>query len=234
MAGKSAPILTSNPVAHGKFITLEGGEGVGKSTNLTFIRDYLLSFQIPVVVTREPGGTQLAEKIRELLLDKNSENISETAELLLMFAARAQHIRHVIEPALSQGQWVICDRFTDATYAYQGGGRKMSTGTIACLETLVQGNLRPDLTLLFDAPVEIGLARAGKRGAFDRFETETLSFFEQVRQAYLRQAELYPDRIKLISADQPLKDVQSAIVAVIAPLIGNNSQHCPTLQGVAT
>lgn len=110
----------------------------------------------------------------------------------------------------------------------------MSTGTIACLETLVQGNLRPDLTLLFDAPVEIGLARAGKRGAFDRFETETLSFFEQVRQAYLRQAELYPDRIKLISADQPLKDVQSAIVAVIAPLIGNNSQHCPTLQGVAT
>jgi dTMP kinase len=211
--------------ANGKFITLEGGEGVGKSTNLAFISDYLRHRRIPVVVTREPGGTQLAEKIRELLLDKNSETISETAELLLMFAARAQHIKHVIKPALAGGQWVLCDRFTDATYAYQGGGRKMNNETIAWLENTVQGPLRPDLTLLLDAPVEIGFARARKRGEFDRFEAEKLCFFEQVRQAYLQQAELHPDRIKLISAGQPLSDVQADIAAVIQPLIDACSQH---------
>ena len=144
----------------GKFITLEGGEGVGKTTNLAFIKDYLQQHNIPVVVTREPGGTVLAEKIRHLLLDKDSEIISEQAELLLIFAARAQHIKHVIEPALAQGEWVLCDRFTDATYAYQGGGRNMRISTIEWLENLVQGNLRPDLTLLLDAPVEIGIERA--------------------------------------------------------------------------
>src|SRR5512137_746045 len=199
----------------GKFITLEGGEGVGKTTNLTFIRDYLQEHNIPVVVTREPGGTVLAEKIRHLLLDKDSEIISEQAELLLIFAARAQHIKHVIEPALAQGEWVLCDRFTDATYAYQGGGRNMRISTIEWLENLVQGNLRPDLTVLLDAPVEIGIERARERGSFDRFELEKISFFEHVRRAYLLQAELHPERIKLIRANQPLVDVQSALIDVI-------------------
>jgi len=203
----------------GKFITLEGGEGVGKTTNLTFIRDYLQEHNIPVVVTREPGGTVLAEKIRHLLLDKDSEIISEQAELLLIFAARAQHIKHVIEPALAQGEWVVCDRFTDATYAYQGGGRNMRISTIEWLENLVQGNLRPDLTVLLDAPVEIGIERARERGSFDRFELEKISFFEHVRRAYLLQAELHPERIKLIRANRPLVDVQSALIDVIRTLL---------------
>lgn len=223
ITGKSAPKSRIVATVKGKFITLEGGEGVGKSTNLAFIRDYLKSHHIPVVVTREPGGTKLAEKIRGLLLDKDSEPISETAELLLMFAAREQHIKHVIEPALARGQWILCDRFTDATYAYQGGGRNMSNNVIAWLENLVQGPLRPDLTLLLDAPVETGFARARTRGEFDRFEAENLCFFEQVRKAYLNQAELHPDRIKLVSADQPLIDVQAALIALIKPILDNCS-----------
>lgn len=204
----------------GKFITLEGGDGVGKTTNLSFIQDYLQHHDIPVVVTREPGGTRLAEKIRHLLLDAESESISEQAELLLMFAARAQHIRHVIEPALTHGNWVLCDRFTDATYAYQGGGRNMNISTIEWLENLVQGTLKPDLTLLLDMPVEAGMVRARERGGeFDRFESEKISFFERVRQAYLLQADINPERIKLIKANQPLTDVQTAIVEVIRPLL---------------
>ncbi|UOA09995.1 dTMP kinase [Methylobacter sp. S3L5C] len=199
----------------GKFITLEGGEGVGKTTNVAFIKDYLQQHNISVVVTREPGGTALAEKIRHLLLDKDSEAISEHAELLLIFAARAQHIKHVIEPALAQGNWVLCDRFTDATYAYQGGGRNMRISSIEWLENLVQGNLKPDLTVLLDAPVEIGIERARVRGVFDRFESEKISFFESVRRAYLLQAELHPERIKLIQANQPLGDVQRALIDTI-------------------
>ena len=199
----------------GKFITLEGGEGVGKTTNLTFMTHYLKQHNISVVVTREPGGTALAEKIRHLLLDKDSEAISEHAELLLIFAARAQHIKHVIEPALARGDWVLCDRFTDATYAYQGGGRNMRVSTIEWLENLVQGNLRPDLTVLLDTPVEIGIDRARARGVLDRFESEKISFFENVRRAYLLQAELHPERIKLIKANQPLADVQRALVDVV-------------------
>ena len=202
-------------MTRGKFITLEGGEGVGKTTNLVFIKDYLQQHNISVVVTREPGGTALAEKIRHLLLDKDSEAISEHAELLLIFAARAQHIKHVIEPALAQGNWVLCDRFTDATYAYQGGGRNMRNSTIELLENLVQGNLKPDLTILLDAPVEIGIERARVRGVFDRFESEEISFFDRVRRAYLLQAELHPERIKLIPANQPLVDVQRALIDVI-------------------
>ena len=202
-------------MTRGKFITLEGGEGVGKTTNLIFIKDYLQQHAISVVVTREPGGTVLAEKIRHLLLDKDSEAISEHAELLMIFAARAQHIKHVIEPALAKGVWVLCDRFTDATYAYQGGGRNMRVSTIEWLENLVQGNLSPDLTVLLDAPVEIGIERARERGAFDRFESEKISFFEQVRRAYLLQAELHPERIKLIKANQSLADVQKALIDVI-------------------
>ncbi len=203
----------------GKFITLEGGEGVGKTTNLHFIKDYIEEHSIPVVVTREPGGTPLAEKIRQLLLDNDSEAVSETAELLLIFAARAQHIKHVIEPALAQGTWVICDRFTDATYAYQGGGRNMRISTIEALENWVQGSLRPDLTILLDAPVEIGLERARQRSDFDRFESEKTNFFEQVRRAYLLQLELNPQRIKLIKANQPLIDVQKALLDLIQSLL---------------
>ena len=202
-------------MTRGKFITLEGGEGVGKTTNLTFIMNYLQQHNISVVVTREPGGTALAEKIRHLLLDKDSEAISEHAELLLIFAARAQHIKHVIEPALARGDWVLCDRFTDATYAYQGGGRNMRVSTIEWLENLVQGNLRPDLTVLLDTPVEIGIDRARARGVLDRFESEKISFFENVRRAYLLQAELHPERIKLIKANQPLADVQKALIDVV-------------------
>lgn len=204
----------------GKFITLEGGEGVGKTTNMAFIKDYLAQHNIAVVVTREPGGTALAEKIRQLLLDNKSEAIADQAELLMMFAARAQHIKHVIEPALSHGKWVLCDRFTDATYAYQGGGRNVKVSSIQWLENWVQGSLRPDLTLLLDAPVEIGIARARKRGAFDRFESEKISFFESVRRAYLLQADLYPERIKIIKANQPLPDVQRAIANELRILHG--------------
>ncbi|RIZ66323.1 MAG: dTMP kinase [Methylococcales bacterium] len=203
----------------GKFITLEGGEGVGKTTNLHFISSYIQEHGIPVIVTREPGGTPLAEKIRKLLLDNDSEAVSETTELLLVFAARAQHIQHVIEPALAQGTWVICDRFTDATYAYQGGGRNMRISTIESLENWVQGTLRPDLTILLDAPVEIGLERARQRSALDRFESEKTNFFEQVRRAYLLQLELNPQRIKLIKANQPLIDVQKALIDLIQPLL---------------
>ena len=206
-------------MTRGKFITLEGGEGVGKTTNLIFIKDYLQQHAISVVVTREPGGTVLAEKIRHLLLDKDSEAISEHAELLMIFAARAQYIKHVIEPALAKGAWVLCDRFTDATYAYQGGGRNMRVSTIEWLENLVQGNLRPDLTVLLDTPVEIGIERARERGAFDRFESEKISFFEQVRRAYLLQAELHPERIKLIKANQSLADVQRALIDVIGAFL---------------
>jgi dTMP kinase len=206
-------------MSRGKFITFEGGEGVGKTTNVAFVESYLQARNIPLVVTREPGGTPLAEKLRTLLLNKKSEAIAEEAELLLMFAARAQHIKHVIEPALARGDWVICDRFTDATYAYQGGGRNMKISTIEGLENLVQGNLRPDLTLLLDAPVKIGMERAGKRGAFDRFESETVQFFEDVRRAYLLQAELHPQRIKLIKANQTLADVQQTIINVLNPLL---------------
>ncbi|PPD50380.1 MAG: dTMP kinase [Methylobacter sp.] len=203
----------------GKFITLEGVEGVGKTTNLAFIKEHLEKYGIPVVVTREPGGTLLAEKIRHLLLDANSETVTEQAELLMMFAARAQHIKHVIEPALAQGNWVLSDRFTDATYAYQGGGRNMKVSTIEWLEHFVQGHLRPDLTLLLDAPVEIGMARVRNRAVIDRFEAEKVSFFERARRGYLLQMELHPHRIKLIKANQPLVEVQRAITETLRILL---------------
>ncbi|MEQ1544140.1 dTMP kinase [Methyloglobulus sp.] len=204
----------------GKFITLEGGEGVGKTTNVPFIKDYLLSQNIPVVVTREPGGTQLAEKIRGLLLHSDGEEVTAHAEILLMFAARAQHLKYVIKPALAQGHWVLCDRFTDATYAYQGGGRSTPLEAIQWLENFVQDDLRPDLTLLLDVPIETGMARAKNRGGqLDRFESEHVHFFTQVRQVYLQQAQQYPERIKIIKADQALADVQKAIVENLKPLL---------------
>lgn len=202
----------------GKFITLEGGEGVGKTTNMKYVQQLLESAGRSVVVTREPGGTGLAEKIRDILLDRHGEAITPVAELLLMFAARSQHIAHVIEPALQRGQWVLCDRFTDATFAYQGGGRGMDMETIAWLEQCVQGELRPDLTLLLDAPVAIGMGRAQHRGDFDRFEQEQVEFFERVRQVYLQRARLNQHRFKIINAAQSLDCVQMNIAEAIAVL----------------
>ena len=203
----------------GRFITLEGGEGVGKTTNMNFIAERLQEKGIAVVKTREPGGTPLAEKIRNVLLDHQDEAVDPNAELLLMFAARAQHIRHVIKPALDRGDWVLCDRFTDATYAYQGGGRGMPMATIAWLEQLVQGDLRPDLTLLLDAPVQTGMSRARQRSAPDRFEQEKQAFFEKVRQSYLNLAKLHPERFAVIDASQPLAAVQQAIKVRIDALL---------------
>lgn len=203
----------------GKFITLEGGEGVGKSTNIQFVKEYLEAQNIPVVLTREPGGTPVAEAIRELLLAKHKEAFSVQSELLLMFAARAQHLFQVIQPNLKKGIWVLCDRFTDATYAYQGGGRKLDKNTIIWLENLVQGEFRPDLTLLLDASIEIGLSRAKARNTLDRFESEQVVFFEAVRSVYLDRARQFPERIKIIKADQSLADVQKDIIAVLKQVI---------------
>lgn len=205
----------------GRFITLEGGEGVGKTTNLLFLDQLLTAQGISVVKTREPGGTVLAEKIRQLLLETHDEAVDSMTELLMMFAARAQHIRHVIKPALVRGDWVLCDRFTDATYAYQGGGRGMAMDKIAWLERAVQGDLKPDLTLLLDAPVQIGMVRAKGRGELDRFEQERYDFFEKVRQAYLNLAQQQPERFAVIDASQPLDEVQRAIKCRIESLIAN-------------
>ena len=203
----------------GLFITLEGGEGVGKSTNLNFIKKLLEEAGVTVVSTREPGGTLFAEKIRQLLLENSDEPISEQAELLMMFAARAQHIAQVIQPALNKGDWVVCDRFTDATYAYQGGGRNMDLSTIQWLESFVQADLRPDLTLLLDAPIELGMQRAQQRGKLDRFESEKMVFFDKVRQAYLSIAEQQSKRVKIVDATQSLDNVQSQIKRILSPFI---------------
>ena len=164
----------------GKFITVEGTEGVGKTTNMQFIQQWMDAKKLSYVTTREPGGTPFAEEIRELLLTPREEVVSDAAELLLVFAARAQHLSQVIEPVLREGAWVLCDRFTDATYAYQGGGRNMRSDMIEGLELLVQGSLRPDLTIILDIPVELGLQRASERSEPDRFEQEKIEFFEKV------------------------------------------------------
>jgi dTMP kinase len=199
----------------GKFITVEGIEGVGKSTNMEFIHQRLLASGKDVIVTREPGGTPLGEAIRGLLLDASYTGMDSTCELQLMFAARAEHLARVIRPALQRGQWVLCDRFTDATYAYQGGGRGIDIDIIARLEELVQGDFRPDMTLLLDVPVEVGLARAGQRGELDRFEQEKVEFFERVRAAYLSMANEHPHRYRVIDAGQPLEQVQQQLAALL-------------------
>nr|WP_079784141.1 dTMP kinase [Pseudomonas sp. LPH1] len=203
----------------GLFITLEGPEGAGKSTNREYLAERLREQGIDVLLTREPGGTPLAERIRELLLDPSDEPMAADAELLLVFAARAQHLQQVIRPALAKGSVVLCDRFTDATYAYQGGGRGLSIERIAQLEQFVQGELRPDLTLIFDLPVEIGLARAAARGRLDRFEQEGRGFFEAVRQAYLQRAEQAPQRYRVLDAGQSLAQVQADIDALLPSLL---------------
>ena len=197
----------------GKFITLEGIEGVGKTSNLRFIQEQLEAAGHDCIVTREPGGTNLGESLRELLLSHSDENMSPDAELLMMFAARAEHLSKVIKPALEAGKTVLCDRFTEATYAYQGGGRQLDVGKISDLETWVQGDLRPDLTVVLDAPVEVGRARAGQRSAPDRIEKERDDFFQRVREAYIDLSEQNPHRICLIDASVELDAVQSQIRA---------------------
>ena len=199
----------------GLFLTLEGAEGVGKSTNIEFITQYLEQRGIEYVLTREPGGTQLGEKIRELLLAVHEEPMSELTELLLVFAARAQHLDKIIEPALAAGKWVVCDRFTDATFAYQGAGRGLSMETIGELESMVQGELQPDLTLILDLDPEIGMQRAGNRGELDRFEREQMSFFRHVRQGYLDIAQAEPERCKVIDAAKALEDVKLDLLAAL-------------------
>jgi len=203
----------------GLFITLEGPEGAGKSTNRDYLAERLRAEGIEVVLTREPGGTPLAERIREVLLAPGEEPMNADTELLLVFAARAQHLAEVIRPALARGAVVICDRFTDSTYAYQGGGRGLCLARIATLETFVQGDLRPDLTLLFDLPVEVGMARASARGRLDRFELEGQVFFDAVRSAFLQRAKAEPARYHLLDAAQPLAQVQRAIDALVPTLL---------------
>lgn len=203
----------------GLFITLEGPEGAGKSTNRDYLAERLRAAGCDLLLTREPGGTPLAERIRELLLAPSAEPMAADTELLLVFAARAQHLAQVIRPALAAGKVVLCDRFTDATYAYQGGGRGLAAERIAALEQFVQGELRPDLTLVFDLPVEVGLARAAARGRLDRFEQEAQDFFEAVRQTYLARARLAPQRYRLLDAAQPLAAVQAQLDRLLPELL---------------
>jgi len=212
-------------VARGRFITIEGGEGVGKSTHIATVRDAVAAAGRSVVVTREPGGTAMAERIRELLLRPDVGPLTAESELLLMFAARSVHLEHLIRPALAAGTWVVCDRFTDATYAYQGAGRGVDTESIAWLERFVQRGLRPDLTLLLDAPVEIAMARARARSGAqpDRFELEARAFFERVRAGYLDRARREPDRFRIIDASAPLEVVTEDVRSSVAGYVGSLS-----------
>tara|TARA_R110000823_G_scaffold130015_28_gene258235 strand:+ start:20410 stop:21075 length:666 start_codon:yes stop_codon:yes gene_type:complete len=195
----------------GLFITVEGTEGVGKSTNIACLAHELRERGIDLVVTREPGGTAIGEGIRDILLRVGDAPMCAETELLLIFAARAQHLNEVIKPALDAGQWVVSDRFTDATYAYQGGGRGLDNGMIQLLEDLVQAELRPDFTLLLDVDVKVGLSRAHQRGELDRIEQETLMFFERVRERYLELAETSSGRYRVIDAGQPLDSIRQKL-----------------------
>jgi dTMP kinase len=203
----------------GKFITVEGIEGAGKTTCMQVVTEVIEHQGINAIHTREPGGTDLGEDLRSLLLGHKHTGMSDDAELLMMFAARAEHIAQKIQPALDDGKWVLCDRFTDATYAYQGYGRGIPLEKIAGLENWVQGKLRPDLTLLMDLPVEVGMERAGKRSAPDRFESEAWDFFERIRQGYLSIAAEQPSRVKVIDASQDLPDVQAQVKTAIEAFV---------------
>lgn len=204
-----------NAPEKGCLITLEGIEGAGKSTHIQFIAEQLRQAGREALITREPGGTNLGEGIRELLLKKNKELMFEETELLLMFAARAQHVQQVILPAINAGKIVICDRFTDSSYAYQGGGRGISLEKIQQLETWVLSGFKPDLTLLLDLSVETGLSRAEARSEADRFEIETLGFFQNARDIFLKISQDEPDRVSVIDAEQNIETVQSAILKVL-------------------
>jgi dTMP kinase len=203
----------------GKFITVEGIEGAGKTTCMQVVTEVIEHQGINAIHTREPGGTDLGEDLRSLLLGHKHTGMSDDAELLMMFAARAEHIAQKIQPALDDGKWVLCDRFTDATYAYQGYGRGIPLEKIAGLENWVQGTLRPDLTLLMDLPVEVGMERAGKRSAPDRFESEAWDFFERIRQGYLSIAAEQPSRVKVIDASQDLPDVKAQVRVAIEDFV---------------
>ena len=198
------------------FITLEGCEGVGKSTALTYIADFLSQNNVDVVLTREPGGTDIGEGVRNILLTKTVEKMTADTELLLLFAARAQHIAQVVRPALRKGQWVVSDRFTDASFAYQGGGRGVPTSFITQLADHVQADTTPDLTILLDAPVEVGLSRLQQRGKKDRIEQEDVDFFKRVRTVYLERAKSEPKRFAIINADQSIEQVQTDIAKVLS------------------
>lgn len=203
----------------GCFITLEGSEGAGKSTVAESLAERLRRQQIYPVVTREPGGTALGEALRELLLNPDTGRLAVESELLMVFAARAQHLYEVIRPALVRGEWVICDRFTDSSFAYQGGGRQMDFARIEVLERWLHGDLQPNLTLLFDLPVDLGLQRAGSRSPADRFEAENMAFFSAVRGAYLRRADADPDRIAVVDASLSPEQVMAQVLGWVDRLL---------------
>lgn len=208
-----------------KFITLEGIEGVGKSTQLQYVKDWFAKKMIPTIVTREPGGGPVAERIRSIFLEKLPEKMTPDVELLLLFAGRSQHLSTVIIPALKQGKWVICDRFTDASYAYQGGGRNIPLERIAVLESWVHGDLQPDLTLLLDAPVDVALSRIECRGDVDRIEMEGKDFFERVRHIYLERAKKY-DRYRVIDATPDIEIVQTRLNQVLSEFLQDHLNEC--------
>ena len=203
--------MSMTSVRRGRFITVEGGEGAGKSTQIDVVKRVLAEQGVVVLSTREPGGTPLAEEIRSLLLAPRAEPVTDLAELLLVFAARAQHVEGFIKPALARGDWVLSDRFVDATFAYQGAGRGTNSALIERLREFVIPEFRPDFTLLLDIPVSRGMERVGERGAHDRFEREERSFHERVRDCYLEIASSEPDRVDLIDASLPLTDVSLAV-----------------------
>ena len=206
----------------GKFITVEGIEGVGKSTNIEFLAALIEEKGLKVIRTREPGGTPMAERIRSLLLEHGEEPMTDIAELLLFFASRSLHIQNAIKPALQAGQWVVCDRFTDASRAYQGDGRGLNQDTINTLANWVQEDLQPDMTVLLDAPAEVGMDRAGRRGAADRLEIEKTDFYARVREGYLALAKSEPHRFIVIDASRPLSQVQADIAENFTGLLSNS------------
>jgi dTMP kinase len=210
-------------VSAGRFISIEGGEGVGKSTSVAYIQEYLQTSGIELVSTREPGGTKLAEDLRSLLLNHHDERVDPFTELLMMFAARRQHITEVIQPALAAGKWVLCDRFTDASYAYQGYGRNLPLAFIDSLAKWVHGETNPDMTLLLDVDIEVGMQRARQRNSLDRIESENMAFFETVRQGYLTRAKAEPKRFKIIDASQDIASVQTQIRQALVTLKAGDS-----------
>ncbi len=208
----------ADAVARGRFITVEGVEGAGKSTQLAHLREHLRALGREVQMTREPGGSELAERIRELLLDPRHAGMTADAELLLVFAARADHLARLVRPALEAGTWVVSDRFTDATYAYQGGGRGIPAQRIGVIEQWVQGELRPDRIIVLDVPPELGARRIAGRGEPDRFERESQAFFRRVREAYLARAAAAPDRYRVVDASAPESAVRQAVAAAVEDL----------------
>ncbi len=199
----------------GRFITVEGVEGAGKSTQLPFIHEVLSKAGPEVVITREPGGTEIGESLRDLLLEPRADPMASDTELLLMFAARSEHLAKLIRPALDAGRWVLCDRFTDATYAYQGGGRGIPADRIAILEDWVQGGLRPNLTLVLDVPVSVGMQRVHARGGHDRFEQEKTRFFERIRNTYLERARSQPKRYRVVDASGTIEETKRLLRQVL-------------------